>query len=452
MAKPPGGRLSHDQAVLFCALLAGLPAVVVSLILLWGRGDDSTLLWLLSPLIVVCWLALSFMARNQVVRPLQTMANLLLALREGDYSFRARGAGQDDSLSGALAEINALGAVLQSQRRDVIEATALLRAVMAEIDVAVFAFDHEGVLRLVNRAGERLLARPAEALRGRSAAAIGLAETLEGEPRRMLAAATIPGSHARWGLSRTPFREDGRPHQLVVIADLSQPLREEELKAWQRLVRVLGHELNNSLAPIKSIAGSLSTALRREPRAPDWEADMRAGLDIIGARAEGLARFLQAYAQLARLPPPVFVPCDLATVVRRVVALEPRLAISMVGGPALELRCDLAQFEQTLINLARNAVEAALEQRGTGRPEAGVRIGWRRAGTLAEIRIEDDGPGLAQTANLFVPFYTTKPEGTGIGLVLCRQIAENHGGSLDLRNRGREPGCRATLRLPLNGS
>jgi nitrogen fixation/metabolism regulation signal transduction histidine kinase len=450
MAKPPVGRLPHDKAVLLCALAGGAPAVAAALWLLWSRADDSGLAWLLSVLIVGCWLALALYARNQVVRPLQTMANLLLALREGDYSFRARGAGYEDSLSGALAEINSLGSVLQSQRRDAVEATALLRTVMAEIDVAVFAFDQEGVLRLVNRAGERLLAKPSESLVGRSAAGIGLAETLEGEPSRLLAAATIPGTHARWGLRRSQFREGGRPHQLVVIADLSQPLREEELKAWQRLVRVLGHELNNSLAPIKSIAGSLGAALRRSARPADWEADLRAGLDIIAARADGLGRFLQAYAQLARLPPPSFSPCDLAGLLRRVIALEARLAVDLAPGKALEVRCDSAQIEHALINLVRNAADAVLEQRAAGRAAAGVRVRLQRAGAMAEIRIEDDGPGLAQTTNLFVPFFTTKPEGSGIGLVLSRQIAENHGGSLELRNRTGGGGCEAVLRVPLS--
>ena len=261
--------------------------------------------WSLSFVVIACWLAFAAIARNHVVRPLQTMANLLLALREGDYSFRARGAKYDDPLGEILAEINALGSVLQTQRRGAIEATALLRTVMEEIDVAVFAFDQDQVLRLVNRAGERLLAQPGERLLGRSAEAIGMANCLEGDPSRLLASTAFAGSHGRWGLRRSQFREDGRPHQLIVIADLSQPLREEELKAWQGLVRVLGHELNNSLAPIKSIAGSLGTTLRREARPPDWEDDLRSGLDIIATRAEGLERFLQAYSRLARIPPPV---------------------------------------------------------------------------------------------------------------------------------------------------
>jgi len=322
---------------------------------------------------------------------------------------------------------------------------------MEEIDVAIFAFDQDRTLRLVNRAGQKLLARRAENVLGRPAGAIGLAECLEGEAVRMLGPAIFPGLQGRWGLRRISFREGGRPHQLVVIADLSQPLREEELKAWQRLVRVLGHELNNSLAPIKSIAGSLGTTLRREPRPADWEKDLRTGLDIIVARAEALGRFLQAYANLARLPPPAFAPCDLAKLVQRIIALETRLPVSSPGGPPLVLRCDAAQIEQALINLTRNAVDAALEQRAAGRPKAGVRVGWRQNGGMVEIRVEDDGPGVAQTANLFVPFFTTKPDGSGIGLVLCRQITENHGGSLDLNNRDDGPGCTAILRLPLTG-
>jgi nitrogen fixation/metabolism regulation signal transduction histidine kinase len=442
-------KLPHDKAVLAFALLAGLPAVVLALGLLWSRTHQPSVQWCLSAVILVCWLSFAAIARNHVVRPLQTMANLLLALREGDYSFRARGAKHDDPLGEILAEINELGTVLQTQRRGAIEATALLRTVMAEIDVAVFAFDQDRVLRLVNRAGERLLAQPGERLLARSAEAIGMAECLEGDPSRLLASTVFAGGQGRWGLSRTQFREDGRPHQLIVIADLSQPLREEELKAWQGLVRVLGHELNNSLAPIKSIAGSLGTTLRREARPADWDDDLRAGLDIIATRAEGLERFLQAYSRLARIPPPSLASCDLADLVQRVIALESRLPVALLGGVPIRLRCDAAQIEQALINLVRNAADAALEQRGAGRGDANVRLSWKRDGAMTEIRIEDDGPGIAQTANLFVPFYTTKPEGSGIGLVLCRQIAENHGGSLELRNRQGAPGCVAILRLPL---
>jgi nitrogen fixation/metabolism regulation signal transduction histidine kinase len=250
-------------------------------------------------------------------------------------------------------------------------------------------------------------------------------------------------------MRRSEFREGGRPHQLLVIADLSRTLREEELQAWQRIVRVLGHELNNSLAPIKSIAGSLSLLLKTPQRAADWEADMRSGLDIIGARAESLARFMHAYARLARLPQPTLAPVPLAPLIQRVVALETRLAVEIVGGTPVTLACDAAQIEQLIINLVKNAVDASLEQRALGRGDAGVRLYWRRSSGSVEVLVEDDGPGIAQATNLFVPFFTTKPEGSGIGLVLCRQIAENHGGSLTLSNRDNADGCLATLRLPV---
>jgi signal transduction histidine kinase len=249
-------------------------------------------------------------------------------------------------------------------------------------------------------------------------------------------------------MRRSEFREGGRPHQLVVIADLSRTLREEELLAWQRFVRVLGHELNNSLAPIKSIAGSLGTLLKSPRRAPDWEDDMRSGLEIIAARAESLARFMQAYARLARLPQPTLAPCALRPLVQRVIRLETRLPVQLLESPDLTLACDAAQIEQLIINLVKNAVEATLEQRTAGRAEAGVRLGWRKVSGTVELLVEDDGPGIAQATNLFVPFFTTKPEGSGIGLVLCRQIAENHGGTLTLANREHASGCVATLRLP----
>jgi nitrogen fixation/metabolism regulation signal transduction histidine kinase len=449
MAKPSKPRLTHEQTVFVYTLAAGAPAVLFTLGILWfGEGWDAKHQWTFTLLVVGFWLGFGLATQAHVVRPLHTMANLLSALREGDFAIRARGARRDEPLGDVMSEINTLSRTLQDQRMSALEATALLRTVMEEINIAIFAFDAERKLRLANHAGQLLLNKPAERILGRDAAEIGLAECLEGPNARLLNIAFAGGS-GRWGMRRSEFREGGRPHQLIVIADLSRTLREEELQAWQRLVRVLGHELNNSLAPIKSLAGSLSSLLKNPRRAPDWEEDMRSGLDIIASRADSLARFMQAYARLARLPQPTRAPVEITDLVHRVIALERRLPVRVLGGPNLTLACDSAQIEQLLINLIKNAVEAALEQQHNGRGDAGVRLHWRKTPTHLDVLIEDDGPGIAQATNLFVPFFTTKPEGSGIGLVLCRQIAENHGGSLTLVNRTDASGCTATLRLPV---
>lgn len=444
-------RFSHDQVVFANTLLGGFPAVLLAMWYVWVRNPspDPKEQWTLTLLVVGCWLGFALGVRVRVIRPLQTMANLLSALREGDFGVRARGAKRDEPLGDVLAEINILSRTLQEQRLSALEATALLRTVMEEIAIAVFAFDAEGKLRLANHAAQLLLNKPADQILGREAAELGMADCLTGDPARMLNV-NFPGAQGRWGMRRSLFREGGRPHELVVIADLSRTLREEELQAWQRIVRVLGHELNNSLAPIKSIAGSLGTILRSPKRAPDWEEDMRSGLDIIASRAETLARFMQAYARLAKLPRPAIAPTDFRPLVQRVVGLETRLPVELQPGPDLTVACDAGQIEQLVINLVKNAVEATLEQRtAAGRPDAGVRVSWQRNAHFVELLVQDDGPGVAQATNLFVPFFTTKPEGSGIGLVLCRQIAENHGGSLTLANRADGSGCVATLRLPV---
>ncbi len=434
--------ISHDARLFWMIVAAGFPGVLVSMIMLWTGDYTTKVQWTLTVLIVGVWLGFASAARERIVLPLQTLSNLLAALREGDYSIRVRGGRVGDALGELTMEVNALSATLQEQRLGAQEATALLRTVMAEIDVAIFAFDGEHCLQLVNRAGVRLLAQPAEKLIGRSAGDLGLAECLEGQPARTLQM-NFPGEAGRWGMRRTVIRERGMPHHLLVIADLSRVLREEERQAWQRLIRVLGHELNNSLAPIKSMAGSLETLVSREPLAPDWKDDMRRGLTVIGTRAESLNRFMAAYAQLARLPQPTARAVDVRAWIRRVTGLETRLAVDLQGGPELTIQADGDQLEQLLINLLRNAVDAAIETGG------GVHVGWRSRNRHLEVWVQDEGPGLAGTANLFVPFFTTKPGGSGIGLVLCRQIAEAHGGSLTLENRRGASGCEARLRLPL---
>ncbi|MBN2507194.1 MAG: PAS domain-containing sensor histidine kinase [Verrucomicrobia bacterium] len=437
MLKP----LSHDRRVLLLALLGGLPSVLLAAALLWQSRLGSLMCWVVTMGLVALWAGFAVAAHRRVVRPLRTLSGLLAALREGDFSIQARGAHQHGPLGEVLTELNELIEILREQRLSALEAAALLRTVMEEINVAVFTFDDKHRLRLTNRAGERLLAQPVERLLGRTAVELGLADCLEGEPARTLEAA-FPGGFGRWSVRRSTFRQGGLPHLLLVLADLSRALREEERLAWQRLLRVLGHELNNSLAPIKSISGSLVTLLSREPLPGDWQEDAQRGLRVIAARTDALSRFMEAYACLARLPLPRLGPVPLGDLVTRVAGLETRLKVAVVPGPALTLQADADQLEQLLINLVRNAADAALESQG------GVRLHWAKSAAHVEIQVEDDGPGLSNTANLFVPFFTTKPGGSGVGLVLSRQIAEAHGGRLTLENRKDQSGCVACLRLP----
>jgi nitrogen fixation/metabolism regulation signal transduction histidine kinase len=439
-------RLTHDRRILLLAFLAGLPGTLLALLLLWLGVFELRTQLTLTILVVVLWCAFAFAARERVLRPLQSVANLLEALREGDFSLRGRGRGPDDPIEEVMREVNALADTLREQRLGALEAIALMRKVMEEIDVGVFAFDEEARLRLVNRAGERLLGRPAEQLLARPAADLGLDTCLApGGGSRILDLA-FAGGAGRFEVHAGTFRQGGEPHRLLVLTDLSRALRDEERQAWQRLIRVVGHELNNSLAPIRSIAGSLSSLLARNPPPADWKDDMRRGLLVIGSRAEALGRFMEGYARLARLPPPTLQPVALGALVRRVAGLETRLPVAVRAESEVTLLLDADQIEQLLINLIRNAVDAAEPSAG------GVSVGWRPSGgahPMVEIRVEDDGPGVPESANLFVPFFTTKPHGSGIGLVLCRQIAEAHGGHLTLENRRNARGCVARIRLPI---
>ncbi len=435
-------RPKFESRILVLALVAGLPAVLVAVILLVAGDFQARTVWTLAGFVATWWLVAGLMLRDASVRPVQTLSNLLAALREADFASRGRGARPDDALGLAFLEVNALGDTLREQRLGALEATALLSRVMEEIAVAVFAFDAEERLRLVNRAGERLLAQPAERLLGRGAEEIGLARCLREDCPGGLEQA-FPGATGRWEVRRSTFRQRGQPLQLLVVADVSRMLRQEERQAWQRLVRVLSHEINNSLAPISSIAASLGEISRREPRPADWDADLAKGLEVIAGRAGSLTRFMAAYAKLARLPPPQRAPVDVNTWVNRVAGLETRIAVCVEPGPDVTVAADGDQLDQLLINLLGNAVDAARETGGA------VSMGWEVAAGALFLRVLDEGPGLADTANLFVPFFTTKPNGSGIGLVLSRQIAEAHGGTLTLRNRTDARGCEARLVLPL---
>ncbi len=459
--KPPRKRvrLLYERRISLFALLVALPGMIIGGILIWLQSwtVESKCALLFAELVV--WWLLAMALQEQTSRPLQTLSNVIAALREEDYSFRARGAAADDVLGELSLEVNALADLLADQRIQSIEATALLRRVVEEIDAPLFTFDPYQILRLVNSAGERLLQQPSVRLLGRTAAEIGLATCLAAE-NETIVALQFHSPNARWMVRRSSFRQKGVPHSLVVLSDVSRALREEERSAWQRLIRVLGHELNNSLTPIKSIAGSLSTQTANAVLDPGQRRDFERGLAIIETRADNLNRFLQAYRQLAQMPPPVFRKTALAPIVERVAGLETRSRVQVAPGPVAELEVDPDQLEQMLINLVRNAVEAALEPRHSTAPsgdggaatapleDPSVVIRWDVSEKELILTVEDNGPGLLNPSNAFVPFYTTKPAGSGIGLVLSRQIAEAHGGSIELLNRTGHKGCQARVVLP----
>jgi nitrogen fixation/metabolism regulation signal transduction histidine kinase len=435
--------LTFERRLTLLALCAGLPAVVTAGVLL-ALGDYSPgTIGTLAVVMLTAWIAFAAAVGERVAYSMRTLANLLGALRDGDFSFRLR---MDDrgSLAEVYAQVNEMAETLHEQRLGAMEATALLQKVIGEIDVAIFAFDSGDLLRLINRAGERLIKLPAEQAIGESAERLGLGPYLTG-PVSSVTRAVFGGASGMWSVRRGDFRESGQPHQLLVVSDITRPLREEELHAWQRLVRVLGHEINNSLTPVKSLSSSLLTLVGREPLPEDWRDDVRSGLSVISNRCDALNRFTGAYARLARLPAPKMQAMRVGEWIGRVVLLEQRMAVRVVEGADITIQADPDQLDQLLINILRNAVDATLERNDAG----AVSVAWRRDTTGLEVTVDDEGHGIANTANLFVPFFTTKPGGSGIGLFLSRQIAEAHGGTLQLKNRVQGPGCRAVITLPV---
>jgi nitrogen fixation/metabolism regulation signal transduction histidine kinase len=425
---------------LLCLLLS-LPGFLLATWLLWEwKTSPLTSGLALLGLLAYSGLIVGSILEN-VARPLQTLSNVVAALREEDYSFRARGARANDALGELAAEINALADLLQQSRVRTLEATALLAQIVETMNAPVFAIDRDEFIRLINPAGAQLLGKARDSCLGIRARHFGLEQVLSAPDEAVL---TVKNSPARWMLRRTAFRQNGLPHTLLLLSDVTAPLQEEERLAWQKLVRVLGHELSNSLAPIKSIAGSLRSRIQGDEPAPGHMADFISGLTVIETRADALHRFVEAYRGLAQLPPPQLASVPLPPLLARIAGLETRVPVKLLSGPDATLRADAAQIEQMLINLLRNAAEASLSNGSDW-----VEVSWAQDGHDVLIDIDDRGPGIANRENLFVPFYTTKPGGSGVGLALAKQIAQAHGGTIHIANRDDDSGCRVQLRLPL---
>ncbi|MCU0976762.1 MAG: ATP-binding protein [Steroidobacteraceae bacterium] len=434
-------RLPFQRRVLLLALGGGLPAVAFVIVVLARLDWPASMRLALALVVTGCWIGCAIALSRAIVEPLRSLANLLESLAAGDFSVRGRHPRRGDALGDVVIEANRLATTLRGQRFAALEATALLDKVLAEIEVAVLAFDGEDRIRIANPAAGTLLRRRPEALLGLHAGEAGLAALLAG-PACSNELHEFPARAGRWQVQRTVFREGGEPFRLLVVTDLSEALREEERRAWRRLIRVIWHELNNSLAPIKSVIETARDALAGGPLEAEERQDLAQALSLMADRSEALRRFLSRYSELARLPAPRLADCDVPALLERVAAVQPSGRVCVEAPPGLELRADPDQLEQALINLVRNAVEAT--------PEGGPPVVLSAAPASGQVVFEvlDAGSGVANPDNLFVPFFTTKPGGSGIGLVLARQVAEGHGGTVSLANRGDRPGCRARLVIP----
>ncbi len=387
------------------------------------------------------WILLAaFRVRRIFVHQLRTLNTLIEAIRNEDYSLRSAHTGRSNELSALFQQINSLAQQLQSSRQEEQELRGLLERIIAQMNVAVLACDSKGCIVLANPQAARLLAMEREALQGlplESTEISSLLPALEPEIREH----RFAGASGRWQISQQTLVQDGKPGSLIFITDLEQVLSEEEIRAWQRLIRVIAHEVNNSLTPITTLCQTLAVVPPEGDRG-----QLAEGLQLIHERALNLRNFISDYARIARLPEANKGEFDLLELVRKVAGMysDCNIRLHLQAVPEkLPVFGDRTQLEQVLINLIKNAVEA------NANPSISIDISIMARDDNCDILIRDQGPGISNKSNLFVPFYTTKDQGAGIGLALSRRIISAHHGNIALDNRDDASGAELRLTLPL---
>ncbi len=427
-------RFNSEDRILWFVALSWVPTIYFYS---QFASDFSTIDFYIGLLLILAGYAVGLWYLYKAMRrPLLTLSNLLLSMQEGDYGLRAR---QYHGLIGdVLSQTNDLAEILKALRIGEREAHLLLSKMIAAIDLAVFIFDHRKRLTLANPEAEKLMLAPEADLQGKNSGDLGLAPLMSLD--EAVSEHQFPGGVGRWRIRHFVFFQDSQEHELLAISDVSRLLVEEERDSWQKLLRVLGHELNNSLVPIKNMSQTLQSILAKTD---DYDEDLDSGLSLIGRRADALHRFVQGYARLTKLPPPRLARASLPEIIDRASKLENMDRVEVIEGPDVAVLVDSDQIDQVLLNLLNNAIDATDENGGE------VKVSWQTTGGYASIVIEDYGVGISNADNLFVPFFTTKEAGSGIGLVLCKQIVESHQGYLTLHGCQGHEGAVATIVLPL---
>jgi nitrogen fixation/metabolism regulation signal transduction histidine kinase len=403
--------------------------------------------WAVFATCLACVVPIAIITIRSQVQPILSLFRALegtvASYRDGDFSFSLHWA-QNDELADLISAHNALGDVLREQRLDLVQRELLLDTMVQNTPVAMLLVLESGAARgtvvYANTAARQLLAegRRLEGhqlrdLLDHAAPALGEALARGGDG---LFTAGEGEDEQVWHLARSSFSLNGRRHELLLLRHLTTELRRQEVQTWKKVIRVISHELNNSLAPLASLAHSGAELVRRGQveRLPQI-------LETIGERTRHLESFILGYARFAKLPTPRLESCAWDGFVARLAA---QVRFTVVGElPAEPALLDPAQMEQALLNLLKNAHESG------SAPEA-VELHIRRAPDAVRIDVFDRGSGMndAVLTNALVPFYSTKRSGTGLGLALAREIAEAHGGRILLANRD-GGGLAVTLVLPL---
>lgn len=428
----------------WAAVFAIMPTLITALVLLWQLTLSFYAKILISSFLLITSVGFVWFLHTQLVYQLRNLSNLVEGIRLGDFTLRGKLRKSDDAFSELVNEINYLADELSTHRVASEEAFKLLEKTIAHINVAIFAFDSDQKIKLANQAACQLLSMPYEQLIGCKAQTQGLDQFLHTK-RTRLVNHTFPGAIGRWQIRCEGFRDAGVQQQVLFITDLRQVLRDEELTAWKNLMRVVSHEINNSLFPITSLSQTLSNMINRHPLAEGLKEDLNEGLTIISERSNNLSGFIKRYAQLAKVPAPDKKLFDFVVLIERVMVLFERNRITLdeaLLSQPIQLYADPSMIEQVVINVTKNAFEA-------GGP---IKYQWSKSAHHFTFKVFDSGSGISNVSNIFVPFYTTKPRGSGIGLVFCRQILDSHEGSLSLANNtdanDKFGGCVATFTLP----
>jgi len=444
-----GNRLQHKDDQSFLALIICVPCLLVSAISLIVAGVSG---YLVAFVIIVLSLLIIFVvmiSKQRAEQQIRTLSNIIESMIDGDYSLRGR-LQHNQAFQELLILVNDLAETLSQHKIEAKESRLLLEKIMQQMDAMVLAVNEQGFIVMANDSAQKLLIGKDHD--SKNLQEIRLIELMLGKTISQASAGIIEFDHKQLSGEHFLFKEcflsEGKQHHLYLITSAERLLIEKERKAWQSILRVLSHEMNNSLTPISSISQAMKQKLQNENK-PLNRSSLSDGVNIIQERADSLSSFIASYGQLSHLPQPNKSQFELNNLLIQLGKLFDDCQLqwptqSTVRTNPIIITADKSQLEQVIINILKNAREAMAQC-----PKKVIEVSYLQDKKYLHLVISDQGMGIANKENLFVPFYSTKPQGSGIGLTLCRQILFNHGGLIKLTNRKDTTGAQAIISLPL---